>query len=134
VKDFSQAVVQHMARTIPQLFVAKSGAQNRVGRIFIDYLRNGTGATTIAAFSARARPGLGVSVPLSWKELATIERADQWNIRNVHERLAKLRADPWKDYGKVRQTPADAARRLEGETGLRSPPPPRTRSARPRAP
>jgi bifunctional non-homologous end joining protein LigD len=134
VKDFSQAVVQHMARTIPQLFVAKSGAQNRVGRIFIDYLRNGTGATTIAAFSARARPGLGVSVPLAWKELATLERADQWDIRTVHARLAKLRADPWKDYAKVRQKLDDAARRLEGETGLRSPPPPRTRSARPRAP
>jgi len=134
VKDFSQAVVQHMARTIPQLFVAKSGARNRVGRIFIDYLRNGTGATTIAAFSARARPGLGVSVPLAWKELAKLERADQWNIRNVHERLEKLAVDPWKDYGKVRQKLDEAARRLEGEAGLRSPPPPRTRSARPRAP
>ncbi|MDQ3189892.1 MAG: DNA ligase D, partial [Pseudomonadota bacterium] len=69
VKDFSEAVVVHLARTVPQRFVAKSGPSNRVGRIFIDYLRNGRGATTAAAFSARARPGLGVSVPLAWSEL-----------------------------------------------------------------
>jgi bifunctional non-homologous end joining protein LigD len=55
VKDFSRAVVVHLARTLPGLFVAKSGAKNRVGRIFVDYLRNGRGATTAAAFSARAR-------------------------------------------------------------------------------
>jgi bifunctional non-homologous end joining protein LigD len=114
VKDFSEALVQHMAATIPKLFVAKSGARNRVGRIFIDYLRNGKGATTIAAFSARARPGLGVSVPVAWKELPRLVAADQWNIANVHRRLQKLRADPWKDYWKTKQTLEDAARRLAG--------------------
>jgi DNA primase len=50
-------------RTLPDRFVAKSGPRNRVGKIFIDYLRNGFGATTVCAWSARARPGLGVSVP-----------------------------------------------------------------------
>ncbi len=54
VKDFSQAIVVHLARTLPDRFVAKSGAKNRVGRIFIDYLRNGFGATTACAWSARA--------------------------------------------------------------------------------
>jgi len=114
VKDFSERLVQHMAVTIPKLFVAKSGARNRVGRIFIDYLRNGKGATTAAAFSARARPGLGVSVPVAWRELPKLVAADQWNIANVHERLKKLRADPWKDYRQVKQTLDDAARRLGG--------------------
>jgi bifunctional non-homologous end joining protein LigD len=133
VKDFSQAIVQHLSRTVPQLFVAKSGAQNRIGRIFIDYLRNGTGATTIAAFSARARPGLGVSVPVKWSELKALERADQWNVRNVHERLAHLRTDPWKGYDAVKQTPDKAFERLEGEGEVRSPRPARTRSARPSA-
>jgi bifunctional non-homologous end joining protein LigD len=104
VKDWSGKVVQHLARTIPSLFVSKSGARNRVGRIFVDYLRNGKGATTIAAFSARARPGLGVSVPVKWSELAKLTAADQWNIFDVHERLAKLREDPWKGYSKTRQT------------------------------
>jgi len=112
VKNFSQAVVVHLSRTLPKLFVAKSGAQNRIGRIFIDYLRNGKGATTAAAFSARARPGLGVSVPLEWSELRALESAAQWNIFSVHERLAKLRADPWKDYAKTRQAIGAATRRL----------------------
>ena len=57
VKDFSESIVVHLARTVPQRFVAKSGPRNRVGKIFIDYLRNSRGATTAAAFSARARPG-----------------------------------------------------------------------------
>ena len=112
VKGFAQDVVVHMARTLPQLFVAKSGERNRVGRIFIDYLRNGTGATTVAAFSARARPGLGVSVPLAWSELEGLERADQWNIFNIDERLAKQRGDPWKDYWKMRQPLTAAMKKL----------------------
>jgi len=112
VKEFSRDVVVHLAGALPKLFVAKSGARNRVGRIFIDYLRNGNGATTAAAFSARARPGLGVSVPLQWKELAGLKSASQWNIFSLHERLAKLRADPWKDYAGTRQTIAAAAKRL----------------------
>jgi len=112
VKNFSQAVVVHLARTLPNLFVSKSGERNRVGRIFIDYLRNGTGATTACAFSARARPGLGVSVPVKWSELADLTGGAQWNIFSVHERLAKLRADPWKDYAKTRQSIGPASKRL----------------------
>jgi bifunctional non-homologous end joining protein LigD len=112
VKDFSQLLVVHMSRTIPDLFVAKSGARNRVGRIFIDYLRNGKGATTIAAFSARARPGLGVSVPVAWRELNGLEAANQWNIRNVFDRLERQRTDPWKDYWSTKQTLDAALRKL----------------------
>ena len=62
VKQFSADVVRHLARVIPQRFVAKSGPDNRVGRIFVDYLRNGRGATTVAAWSARARPGMGIEL------------------------------------------------------------------------
>lgn len=112
VKDFSQAVVVHLAQTLPALFVAKSGPRNRVGRIFVDYLRNGNGATTACAFSARARHGLGVSVPVKWAELAKLESASQWNIFTVFDRLAKLREDPWKDYEGARQTLGAAMKRL----------------------
>ena len=75
VKGFSQAIVLHLAKTIPSRFVAKSGGSNRVGKIFVDYLRNGHGATTAAAFSARARPGLGVSIPVDWEQLPSIRLA-----------------------------------------------------------
>ncbi len=98
VKDFAEAVVQHMARTIPQRFVAKSGPRNRVGRIFIDYLRNGWVQSTAEAYSARARPGLGVSMPLRWEELAEITGGDHWNIGSAPQHLARLRQDPWADY------------------------------------
>ena len=104
VNGFAQAVVQHIARIVPQRFVAKSGAANRVGRIFIDYLRNNHGATTAAAFSARARPGLGVSMPLAWDALDLLKRSDQWNVRTAREHLSFQTVDPWQDYWTCRQT------------------------------
>ncbi|MDB5942813.1 MAG: ATP-dependent ligase LigD phosphoesterase module / ATP-dependent ligase LigD polymerase [Ramlibacter sp.] len=104
VKGFSQAVVKHMARTIPQRFVAKAGGGNRIGRIFIDWLRNGHAQTTAAAFSARARPGLGVSMPVSWDELASLKAGDQWTIVTAREFLSLRQSDPWADYWTTRQT------------------------------
>ncbi|OAJ53064.1 hypothetical protein A6V36_11905 [Paraburkholderia ginsengiterrae] len=103
VKAFSQAVAQHMATTLPKYFSAKMGPQNRRQKIFVDYLRNNRGSSTVAALSARARPGLGVSVPLSWDEIATTTRGDQWTIENVLERLHDLKRDPWQGYAKTRQ-------------------------------
>jgi bifunctional non-homologous end joining protein LigD len=100
VKDFSQAIVRRMADTLPERFAFKSGARNRVGKVFIDYLRNGRGATTAAAWSARVRPGLGISVPLDWDELMSIKAGDQWNVRNAHTRLDQGNT-PWAGYAKA---------------------------------
>ncbi|NKF30139.1 DNA ligase D [Pseudomonas sp. BGM005] len=104
VKDFSHAIVTHMAKLLPERFSAVSGPKNRVGRIFIDYLRNGLGATTICAYAARTREGLPVSVPLFREEVGEIKGADQWNVRNVHERLAEVGDEPWADMKKTRQS------------------------------
>lgn len=104
VKGFSQAVVQHLAKTIPQRFVARSGGANRVGRIFVDYLRNGHGQTTAAAFSARSRPGLGVSMPVSWDQLMQLKGGAQWTITTAREYLSFETADPWAGYWTSRQT------------------------------
>jgi bifunctional non-homologous end joining protein LigD len=112
VAGFSQAVVQHLARTIPDRFVAKSGAKNRVGKIFVDYLRNSHGATTAAAFSARARPGLGVSMPVGWDELPGLKSGAQWTIATARERLSFQREDPWAGYRRSRQTLTGAMKRL----------------------
>ena len=111
VKRFSQAIVHHMAQTLPERFAFKSGPKNRVGKIFIDYLRNGQGATTVAAWSARSRPGLGISVPLAWDELETLTSSDQWTIANVHERLDVGNA-PWQDYATAAKTLAKAMKQL----------------------
>ncbi|RIJ12769.1 DNA ligase D [Pseudomonas sp. 91RF] len=104
VKDFSHAIVSHMAKQLPERFSAVSGPKNRVGRIFIDYLRNGLGATTICAYAARTREGLPVSVPLFADEVKAIKGGNQWNIHNVHERLADVGDEPWADMKKTRQS------------------------------
>jgi len=104
VKDFSHAIVSHMAKLLPERFSAVSGPKNRVGRIFIDYLRNGLGATTICAYAARTREGLPVSVPLFREEVAEIKGGNQWNISNVHERLNEVGDEPWADLKKTRQS------------------------------
>jgi bifunctional non-homologous end joining protein LigD len=112
-KAVAKAIVEHMATVIPDRFVAKSGAKNRVGRIFVDYLRNGFGATTACAWSARARPGLGVSVPCAWDELDALSGGAHWTIRNVAERIEE-HVDPWRAYAKTRQTLAQARKTLLG--------------------
>jgi bifunctional non-homologous end joining protein LigD len=104
VKDFSHAIVKHIAKLLPDRFSAVSGPKNRVGRIFIDYLRNGLGATTICAYAPRTREGLPVSVPIFRDEIKEIKAANLWTIHNVHERLAELDSDPWADMAKTRQT------------------------------
>ncbi len=111
VKGFSQAVVAHLAETIPSRFVAKSGPRNRVGKVFVDYLRNGFGATTVSAWSARSRPGLGVSVPLGWDELAVLTSADQWNVGNAAERFG-IGNKPWDVMERSRKGLAPAMKLL----------------------
>ncbi|MEO8523183.1 MAG: DNA ligase D [Caldimonas sp.] len=112
VKGFSQRVVQHIAATIPERFVAKSGGANRVGRVFVDYLRNGHTQTTAAAFSARSRPGLGVSMPVAWEQLMALKSAAQWNIATAREYLSFEQVDPWAGYWKSKQTLAAAMKTL----------------------
>lgn len=104
VKEFSHAIVKHIARLLPERFSAVSGPKNRIGKIFIDYLRNGLGATTICAYSVRTREGLPVSVPIHREELLEIKGANAWDINTVHERLAELDSDPWADLSKTKQT------------------------------
>ena len=113
VKDFSHAIVSHMAKLLPERFSAVSGPKNRVGRIFIDYLRNGLGATTICAYAVRTREGLPVSVPIFREEVAELKGGNQWNIHTLHERLAEVGDEPWKDLKKTRQSiTADMRRRV----------------------
>lgn len=119
VLAFSQAVVQHLARVIPQRFVDRMGAGNRVGRIFVDYLRNKHGATTAAAFSARSRPGLGVSMPIAWDDLPALQRSDQWNVRTAREHLSFQQSDPWADYWKCKQDLKAGSQALGLEAGAR---------------
>jgi bifunctional non-homologous end joining protein LigD len=111
VKSFSQAVVAHMAQTIPERFVLKSGPSNRIGKIYIDYLRNGRGSTTVSAWSARVRPGLGISVPVSWDELPHLHGGDHWTVLTAHQRLDTGNT-PWDDYAKSARSLTAAMKKL----------------------
>ncbi len=115
VKDFAQAISQHLARLMPERFSAVSGPRNRVGKIFVDYLRNSRGASTVAAYSVRAREGLPVSVPVFREELDSLQGANQWNLRSLPQRLDELAGDdPWADYAGTRQRISAAMRRQLG--------------------
>lgn len=114
VKGFSHAIVSHMAKLLPDRFSAVSGPKNRVGRIFIDYLRNGLGATTICAYAARTREGLPVSVPVFREEVAELKGANLWNVHNVHERLAEVGHEPWAGLKRTRQSITAEMRRRIG--------------------
>jgi len=106
VKDFAHALARSMAADSPGMYLATASKQARRGRIFVDYLRNGRGATAVAAYSSRARPEATVSTPLAWEELAPEMRSGRFTVANLLHRLTHV-ADPWKDMRK-------AARRLPG--------------------
>ncbi len=100
-KDFAHEVADAVVKEEPSRFVATMTKSRRKGKIFIDYLRNGRGATFIAPYSPRARPGAPVAMPLAWDELTNDLRPDQFTIENAFERLDALRADPWEKLGRT---------------------------------
>ncbi len=102
-KDFTKAIAKDLERRYPDRFIANMSKAKRKKKIFIDYLRNGRGATSVAAYSTRAREGAPVSVPIRWDELTAGIRPDSYNIENLPARLSSLKQDPWKDFFKVRQ-------------------------------
>jgi bifunctional non-homologous end joining protein LigD len=104
IKGFSKAVSEVLAQSFPDRFTAKLPKLQRKGKIYVDYLRNAPGATAIAAYSARAKPNAPVSTPIAWEELRGDEvRFDYFNVRNLPERLQRLKSDPWRDYQKARK-------------------------------
>ena len=82
-----------------------------MGTLCIVYLRYGQGATTVCAWSARVRPGLGISVPLAWEELEGLKSSTQWDITNAHTRLDKGNT-PWEGYAKAAKTLAKAMKKM----------------------
>jgi bifunctional non-homologous end joining protein LigD len=105
VKEFSGLMAEFLARAEPKLFTAKISKEGRGGKVFVDYLRNSETASAVAAFSARARPDAGVSTPLAWDELVEDDDArKKFSVLTVPERVAKLKKDPWANYGKTKQS------------------------------
>ncbi|HEY7748789.1 MAG TPA: DNA ligase D [Aestuariivirgaceae bacterium] len=111
VKSFTKIVAEDMVADNPELYVAKMTKRLRSGRIFVDYLRNSRGATAIAAYSTRARPGAPVSTPLAWDELSTAIRSNHYTVANLQQRLDHLSSDPWEGFFSLRQSLPPASKR-----------------------
>lgn len=114
VKAFSRAVSKEHARADPSRLTITPSKAKRRGRIFIDYLRNGRGATAIASYSVRARRGAPVAVPLRWNELGPGVPSDRYSVGNVRRRLNALKTDPWEDFYDQRVVISEAMRREVG--------------------
>lgn len=113
VKDFAQGFAKTIAETNPVEFVAVSTKRLRRKRIYIDYLRNSRGATSVANYSLRARKGAPVAVPLRWSELGKLKSGRDYDIHSTRRRLASLRTDPWDGFTAVRQDLETVLRNLE---------------------
>jgi len=83
VRDFAERFARALAAAEPDRFVANMAKAKRVGRIFIDYLRNGRGATAIMPYAARARANAPVAAPVSWTELRDIDTAALYTVRDA---------------------------------------------------
>lgn len=104
VKSFCKAFTETFCSEKPKKYLATMSKQKRIGKIFVDYLRNGRGATAIIPYSTRAKRDAPVSTPISWDELLEIKGADEFNIKNVVVRLKNLEADPWETFFKIKQS------------------------------
>ena len=114
VKTFAQRMAEAMANDSPGKYTATISKSARGGKIYIDYLRNGRGATAVAAYSARARAGAPVSTPLDWSELSPAIRPSHFTVDNLPTRLRHLGSNPWAKIDSVRQSlPSAAPRRRQ---------------------
>mgnify|MGYP003296168444 CR=1 FL=1 len=103
VKRFAKGFADAMATAEPHRFLAVATLKLRPNRIFIDYLRNGRGATAVASYSLRARERAPVALPIAWSELKALPRADAFTLKDVPARLKRRRKDPWAGMDAVTQ-------------------------------
>ncbi|WP_437682649.1 DNA ligase D [Sorangium sp. So ce131] len=113
VKPFTKAVADALVRYDPARYIATLSKAKRTGKVFIDYLRNGRGATAVAPYSTRARPGAAVATPIAWDELDAPLDPAAFTIETVPRRIA-ARDDPWAELGSVRQSITSAMMKKVG--------------------
>jgi bifunctional non-homologous end joining protein LigD len=104
VRGFCEAFAQAMAQHAPDTYIATMSKALRKGLVFIDWLRNTRGATSVASWSLRARSGAPVAVPLRWEELGRIKRPDAFDLTRAAQRARRLRTDPWSGFATLRQS------------------------------
>lgn len=114
VKGFSKAVADALVQVRPDRYTANMAKKARTGKIFVDYLRNQRGGTSICNYSTRARPGATVACPLRWEELKGLDTAAPYTARTLPARLKRLKSDPWEGFFSTRQSITAKARKALG--------------------
>jgi bifunctional non-homologous end joining protein LigD len=140
-KEYSRQVAERLAERSPDRYTTSIRKRDRTGRIFLDYLRNGRGATAVVAYSTRAREGATVATPLTWEELEAGVDPHDFTVESVPRRIARQERDPWEGYAGLRQGLPGARKRPAAARPASSPakpkpaprPGPRTDRPRPRA-
>jgi bifunctional non-homologous end joining protein LigD len=117
VKGFAEALARAMAADHPGLFTAVSSKDRRKGRIYVDYLRNARGASAVASYSLRARPGFPAATPIGWDELRKLSGGDAFNRLSVVRRLESLAEDPWDE---LVSSSSKLTREMRREVGMRT--------------
>jgi bifunctional non-homologous end joining protein LigD len=110
-KEFCRLVATAIVRAAPEHYTANMSKAARHGKIYVDYLRNGRGASAILPYSTRAREGAPVALPVAWADLKHVKAANQFNIQNAVERLRRQKQNPWADLPRARQSISAAARK-----------------------
>ena len=111
-KDFAHIICAQMAQDSPKKYLDTMAKKDRVGRIFLDYLRNDRTSTAVAVLSSRARPGAPISMPIHWKEVKAGLDPARYTVRTGPALLEKTR--PWEDYAESARPLASAIRQLTG--------------------
>jgi bifunctional non-homologous end joining protein LigD len=119
-KDFARTIAEAVVKEEPSRFVSTMAKAKRKGKIFIDYLRNGRGATFVAPYSPRARAGAPIAMPIDWDELTNDLQPDQFTVRNAFERLDALKADPWEKLGRIWTRPRKSTTKARSTSTSRS--------------
>lgn len=112
-KAFAHAFATAIVDEAPNRYTLNMLKKERVGKIFIDYLRNDRGATAIAPYSSRARPGAPVATPLAWSEVVKFSRPE-FTVATIRARLTRLNVDPWADIDQIEQVITSSARKALG--------------------
>lgn len=116
VKPFCRAFAEMLSEAQPDRFLPTMKKVDRRGRILIDWLRNGLGATAVASFCPRARPSATVATPLAWDEVTRTLDPAAFTLRSVPDRLARQRTDPWKGFSSLKQHLPDLAKAATNRT------------------
>ena len=106
-KDFAKRFAEALALAEPERFVATMSKAKRKGKIFIDWLRNQRGSTAVLPYSARAREGAPVAVPVAWGELASFNNAHPWSIGDSAELLHRAKGKALAGWGFAAQALPD---------------------------